>query len=359
MSLYSLWISTVCALFVTGSAYACTGITLDAKDGSRIMARTIEWGGNKLDSQYAVFPKNFYFQSKTPSGRKGLSFKTKYGFVGLTVAEKTFTVEGLNEEGLSAGLFFFPEYGSYKPYEEKNRQKTISDMELLSWILGSFKTVSEVKQAIRAVDIVTLYPESGSVHYRVGDKQGNQIVIEIVDQGTVQVFDNPLGVLTNAPGFQWQMTNLNNYVSLFPGYAAPKRLGNVELRQFGAGAGFQGIPGDVTPPSRFVRAAFYQATAPQKDSGGETVLQSFSILNAFDIPIGVEHDAGKAPQDVPSATQWTTSTDLTNGKIYYRTAWNSTIREIDLKNIDFDTIKFQTHPLDEEEKQPIEKITIR
>lgn len=39
----------------TGSA--CTGISLTARDGSYVQARTIEWAQGPLDSYYAVIPR--------------------------------------------------------------------------------------------------------------------------------------------------------------------------------------------------------------------------------------------------------------------------------------------------------------
>lgn len=39
-------------------------------------------------------------------------FTSKYGVVGLAVVQKEFIAEGINEAGLSAGLFFFPQYNS-------------------------------------------------------------------------------------------------------------------------------------------------------------------------------------------------------------------------------------------------------
>ena len=154
------------------------------------------------------------------------------------------------------------------------------------------------------------------------------------------------------------MTNLNNYVNLYPGGAEAHQLGGVTIFPFGAGSGFQGIPGDVTPPSRFVRAAFYKATAPQCATAYDAVLQSFHILNNFDTPIGIEHAAGHAPM-IPSATQWTSAIDLTNRKVYYRTAYNSNIRCIDMKQIDFSKVKYQAFPLDKELVQPIEEIIVK
>ena len=125
-----------------------------------------------------------------------------------------------------------------------------------------------------------------------------------------------------------------------------------------AGSGTLGLPGDVTPPSRFIRAAFYQASAPQRESARETVVQCFHIMNNFDIPVGIEFAEGQVPVDFPSATQWTTATDVTNRAIYYRTMYNSAIRCIDLKTIDFSKVKYQTAPLDKTREEPIIKLKI-
>lgn len=89
------------------------------------------------------------------------------------------------------------------------------------------------------------------------------------------------------------MTNLNNYVNLYPGSAESKSLGNVTIAPFGSGSGFLGIPGDVTPPSRFIRAAFYQTSTPPQNTAQETVLQCFQILNNFDIPVGIEFPSAR------------------------------------------------------------------
>lgn len=155
------------------------------------------------------------------------------------------------------------------------------------------------------------------------------------------------------------MTNLNNYVNLYPGTAQAKTLDGTALTSFGAGSGFLGIPGDVTPPSRFVRAAFYQATAPKKQTAEETVLQCFQILNNFDIPVGIEFADGETPADIPSATQWTSATDMKNLAIYYRTMHNSAIRKFDLKTIKFDKVKYQAVLLDATKNQPITTVKVK
>ena len=211
-------------------------------------------------------------------------------------------------------------------------------------------------ELLKELDRVRLVAIEGTstVHWRVGDATGRQIVIEIVD-GRTNVYENTLGVLTNAPGFEWQVVNLNNYVNLYSGGAQPKTVDGVLIHPFGAGSGMLGIPGDVTPPSRFVRAFFYKTTAPQQKTGRDCVMQCFHILNNFDIPVGVEHELGKSP-DIPSATQWTAASDLTGKKLYFRTMYNSSIRCIDLSSIDFSTLKYVSRPLDEVKEEPVEML---
>ena len=61
---------------------------------------------------------------------------------------------------------------------------------------------------------------------------------------------------------------------------------------------------------------------------------------------------------VPSATQWTSATDMNNRIIYFRTMYNSTIRSIDLRSIDFSKVHYRAVPMDTVRLQPIEKIKI-
>lgn len=348
-----------CVLGSLAQVMACTGVSFLAKDGGYVQARTIEWGESYLPSEYVIIPRGQDLTSYTPTGVNGVKFRSRYGVVGLAIIQKEFVAEGLNEAGLSAGLFYFPRYGKYEEYDPAQNAHTLSDLQVVVWMLSQFSTIDEVKAALKGVRVISLDEpgKTSTVHWRIGDAKGNQVVLEFVD-GVAHFYDNKVGVLTNSPGFPWQVTNLNNYVSLHPGGVEPQQLGDVTLVPFGAGAGFHGLPGDVTPPSRFVRIAFYKATAPQCNTAFDAILQSFLILNNFDIPIGIEHASGKSP-DIPSATQWTSAIDLTGRKVYYKTAYNNSIRCIDMKKIDFRKVKYQSHPLDKEKRQPIEEIVIK
>ena len=334
-------------------AAACTGISLTARDGSYVQARTIEWAKGPLQSEYVIIPRGETLRSYTPTGANGVRFEAKYGVVGLAVVEREFIAEGINEAGLSAGLFFFPKYGSYVGYDASMNDSTLADLQVVQWILTQFSTIDEVQKGLDKVRIVGL-ERSAVVHWRIGEPSGRQVVLEIVD-GVPHFYENTVGVLTNAPGFEWHLANLNNYVNLHAGDAPSHKLGDVELFPLGGSSGMLGLPGDFTPPSRFVRAAMFRNTAPMRDDGFSTILECFHLLNNFDVPIAVENPD---EHTLPSATQWTTAIDLTARKVYYKTAYNNTIRCIDLHSIDWEEVEYQSHPLDPKQEQPIEMVVV-
>ncbi len=340
-------LTTCLQLLFPSLSSACTGITLKTTDGHSILARTVEWGSSENNSSYVIVPRGCTQQSYLMGMRKeGMTFKAQYGYVGLAVESPEFVIEGLNEKGLSVGLFYFPNYGDYGTITKKDEKRTISDMQFCSWILGSCQNVEEVRAKLSKVHVTAIDPRASTVHWRAADPSGKQIVIELID-GEFKVYDNPLGVLTNAPDFPWQITNLNNYINLSAGTVAPRSFGGLELSSFGAGSAQIGLPGDITPASRFVRAAFYQTTAPIPENTQKGVMAAFHILNNFDIPIGAEFADRKVPVDMPSATQWTSASDLCGRKVYFRTMHNSQIRMIDLGKIDFAHTDYQCRPLDQ------------
>ena len=346
-------------LTFTNKVDACTGISLKAQDGTRVVARTVEWAATSMQCGYVVCPRGHQQQSYTPTGANGMKYTSIYGYVGIYTEYEPFVVEGVNESGLSAGLFFFPNYGQYTPYNSEQNDRTICDMQFVSWVLSQFDSIDQMKAALNKVNVVTLNHNIGAVHWRVAEPGGRMVVLEFVD-GIAHIYENTLGVLTNSPGFMWHMTNLNNYVNLRSGSAADHTLKpGITLMPLGHGSGMLGLPGDFTSPSRFVRAAFFQTTAPVQPTGFDTVVQAFHLLNNFDLPIGIQDTSEDIPKNLPSATQFTAVTDQHAVRLYYRTAWNSTIRCIDLMQINFHSVKYQSHPLDNSDVQPVEMVKVR
>ncbi len=91
----------------TTPAFACTGISLKAGDGAAIRARTLEFGF-PLKSNVIVVPAGKEFSATLPDGGKGLTYKSRYDVIGANAFGAVIIVDGLNSQGLSMGLFYFP-----------------------------------------------------------------------------------------------------------------------------------------------------------------------------------------------------------------------------------------------------------
>ncbi|MCB0040239.1 MAG: choloylglycine hydrolase family protein [Caldilinea sp.] len=323
---------------------ACTGISLATTQGEHIHARTIEWGNFDLNSKLIISPRGHRYTSSLPMEKQGIQWRGTYGFVGVSVSQDNFIGEGMNEAGLNAGLFYFKGYGSLAPFDPDDVANSIIDMDLVRWMLSQFATVEEVIAALPDIKVAPVFIDeegnpSPTAHWRVTDRAGGSIVIEIINEGEVHIYANDVGVITNPPHFPWQVLNLNNYINVRPGVVAPRTMGDLRLKSFGYGSAAWGLPGDFSPPSRFVRAAFFRSTAPPLATPIAAVAEAFHILNNFDIPIGVEfgeEEREKIP-DIPSATQWTAVSDLASGMFYYKTMRDSAVKRVDLNRIDFAT----------------------
>lgn len=328
--------------FMTTS-WACTGIQLKAKDGSIINGRTVEFGLN-LELSGLLIPRNYSLKGTLPDGSVGMTYTSKYAAIGGGMFGEPALADGINEKGLAIGAFYFPEYAEYTKVTPDNKKRALSPTEFSNWILTQFATVDEVKQNLKNAIIVATTPKGWPVippfHYVVYDKTGKSIVIEPI-KGELKVYDDPIGVLTNSPTFDWHITNLASYINLSPINAPSVTVDGFKLQQFGEGSGMHGMPGDFTPPSRFVRAAFFSSTAIPAATADETVFQAFHILNQFDIPMGSVR-AMNGTSVVPEITLATTVRDPQNLKYYFRTYDDQTIKMVALNSYDLNAKDIKT-----------------
>ncbi len=351
------WQGSVIVALVAGLAglatplSACTGITLTPKDGSVIFARTLEFASD-LKSNVLVIPRGQAQSGTAPGGKPGLQWKSRYGIAGTNAFDLPIIIDGLNERGLHVGLFYFPGFAGYQAVTPADAPRTLAPWELPVWLLGTCASVQEAQSAIQSVRVAdVVQAQMGFVppaHYIVTDATGSSIVLEYVG-GELKVYKNPLGVMTNSPTFDWHLTNLSNYVTMSAENASRVDLRGEEIQPLGQGSGMLGLPGDFTPPSRFVRAVAYSKSALPVETARAGVLQAFHLLNQFDIPKGaargVEHG-----QAVADYTLWTSASDLKNLRFYFRTFDNSRIRMVDLKAVDLDGSRMLTIPMQGEEE---------
>ncbi|MEN6557726.1 MAG: choloylglycine hydrolase family protein [Thermoguttaceae bacterium] len=321
---------------------ACTGIHIKTQDGSVLAARTLEFAAN-LQSEVIVIPRAAEFVGAAPGDRPGLTGKSKYAVLGANGFGLPAIVDGLNERGLAVAIFYFPGYAKYQEIAPNDVGKTIAPWQLPTYLLGQCANVDEAVRAVRAVRVGAAVQKDMNMvppcHYVLHDAGGRCVVVEYVG-GELSIHENPLGVITNSPDFPWHVTNLRNYVNLTVNNVPPIDLSGLRFGSFGQGSGMLGLPGDFTPPSRFVRAVAFSQSALPAATARDGVLQAFHILNQFDIPKGAVRGAEHG-QETSDYTLWTSVADLTHHRYYFRTFENSRIRMIDLHQMDLDakTIK--------------------
>ena len=328
-----LLIFILCLLALPVALFACTDIQVKAKDGNVVVGRSMELS---IDTKARIwfFPRGQQKASTIPKGPGGIAWTSRYGFLGIdSLGEKDYICDGLNEKGLAVEALFF----TGAQYQEAGSSDSIAMTDLVIWLLGEFQDVQGVKNGLSKVKVVGVYlPKFHSVqgfHIAVHDALGKNLVIEFVS-GEVKVYDNPLGVMTNRPTFDWQMTNLSNYINIDNYDNAPETLGEVKIESTGSGNGWLGIPGDWTPPSRFVRMALFVHKAPQPKNVEDALILANHILFTVDIPHGLILTKVIPGETLSELTQWVVLKDLTNRVLYYRTYNDPSLQMIDLKKLD-------------------------
>jgi choloylglycine hydrolase len=312
-------------------ANACTSIRIKTTDGYVFYARTME-GEVDFKSNVAIIPKGIEYIGTLPDNtQKGLKWSTRYGAVGMNTYGLPFLSDGMNEKGLAAGNLLFPGFAEYQPYNAAQASKTIAQWEVVTWILTNFSTVDEVKEAIKTIR-VSKGPEDTvgflQLHFVVHDANGGCIVIEHVN-GEMKIYDNPLGVMTNSPPFDWHMINLRNHINISATNVKPIDIDGLKETGLGQGTGMLGLPGDYTPPSRFVRMVALTSSAIPVTGPDEGLNLAMTIIDNADIARGViRSSSGK--ETLYDITNWTVISDLGRKKFYFRTYANKDWRCVDV-----------------------------
>ncbi|MEO8421729.1 MAG: choloylglycine hydrolase family protein [Hyphomicrobium sp.] len=330
-------VATLCAgLMAATPALACTDVRLIAGDGSPFTVRTMEFAVD-LNSDVQILPRGMDVTSPAPNG-DGLKWKSKYGYVAMNAYDMPVATDGLNEKGLGFGALYLPAEAKYQEVTASDQAKALSNASFGAWVLGNFENVDEVKAALGGVVVWgETVPQLGSyapLHYAVHDASGKSIVIEYVE-GKLHVYDNDVGVLTNSPTYPWHIENLRNYANLTPVNAKPVKIGNINYAGMGQGSGLRGLPGDPTPPSRFVMAAATAYLADKPKDAAEALILAEHLIDRVDIPKGLVRDYTNGGKPLGDYTQWTTFRDHANKVYYWKTYNDPSLKSVDLKTLDF------------------------
>ncbi|OTP11876.1 choloylglycine hydrolase [Enterococcus sp. 10A9_DIV0425] len=318
----------------------CTSITYTTKD--HYFGRNLD-----LDVSYneriTITPRNFPF-----SYRKVSDQPTHYAIIGMATIVDNYPLyfDAMNEKGLSMAGLNFP--GNAHFFEEDPNKTNITPFEFIPWLLSQCENVQEAKKLLSEINLVDInfskeLPLS-PLHWMLAD-QTSAIVIESVAEG-LKIYDNPIGVLTNNPTFDYQMFNLNNYRYLSSKVSDNHFSDKLDLSVYSRGMGGLGLPGDLSSVSRFVKATFTKLNSVSGDSEEESVNQFFHILKSVEQQKGL-CDVGNGQFEY---TIYSSCCNMDQGIYYYTTYNNNQISAVNMHNEDLNSNELITYPLVEQEQ---------
>ncbi len=293
--------------------------------------------------QVVICPRNYLFPMRHVS-----DLESHYAMIGMAAVVEGMPLfyEAGNEKGLCMAGLNFPSNAKYKKYEDG--KDNVAPFELIVWILGQCSTLGDAKRLLNRINLIhtdfSNQMHVSPLHWMISDKTGS-IVVECVEDG-LKVYDNPWGILTNNPTFDYHLTNMHQYMNLYEGSAVNTLDSTVKLNNFSLGFGALGLPGDYSSPSRFVRAAYVKSKSVRSNYENESVNQFFHILNSVSMPKGCV----MCPNGKYEYTRY--SCCITeSGKYYYTTYHNSTKTCIDLYSADLNADQIVIFELNEESTQ--------
>lgn len=293
----------------------CTAMTLQTLQDNTFLGRTMDFS-YPLDPELYVVPAGYQWNSILNSW----PFQNRFRFIGIgqNISPIAFA-DGVNEKGFAAAALYFPGYAQYDEDDSRDTSAvSIAANELLGYLLGNCASVDQAAGLLEHLRIVgtkdSITQSVAPLHWIIVEQSGRCAVIEKT-AGGLYLWNNPLGILSNSPDFSWHMTNLRNYMNIQPFQRPEAKWNSVKLTPLGQGAGTIGLPGDYTPPARFVKTAYQKSHIPTPSNDKEAVISGFHVLAGVSIPKGIVI----TNRQTPDYTQYTAFMSLATAEYYFKT----------------------------------------
>ena len=246
----------------------CTAISY--RNNTHYFGRTLDYE-RSFGEEVVFTPRNFPLPF-----RQLPAIERHHAILGMAHVEDGYPLyyDAMNEMGLCmAGLNFV----GFAAYNGQGRDK-VAPFEFIPWVLSQCETVAQVKAllthtALTETDFSSRLP-AARLHWLIADRT-EAITVEAMADG-LHIHDNPAGVLTNNPPFPEQMHHLANFAHLTP--EPRENHFPIDLPPVSRGQGAVGLPGDLSSPSRFVRAAFHNLHSSCTEKEG--LSQFFHIIGS-------------------------------------------------------------------------------
>lgn len=314
----------------------CTSIAMNTEDF---------FFGRTMDIEYS-FNENVVFTPRNYpiAFRRSDTLRRHYAMLGMANVMEGYPLyaEAVNERGLCVAGLNFPDNAYYPPGEDPIKQN-VSPFELILWLCAKCASVTDAKQLLTSTHLVDIPFNDdlplAPLHWHIADRE-RSIVLESTRNG-LEISDNPVGVLTNNPSFSFQTTNLCQYMNLTT--TCPQNcFSNIKsLVPFGQGLGSFGLPGDYSPASRFVKAAYLSMNSVCEKDEMSSVSQLFHILDSVSMVRG----SVITNQKLYDTTTYACCMNATKGRYYYKTYSNSQLTAVDIRRENLDAETLKTYPL--------------
>lgn len=317
----------------------CTAITYKTKN---------HYFGRNFDLEFSynetvtVTPRNYNFDFRMED-----KMTAHYAMIGMAYVVNDYPLyyDATNEKGLSIAGLNFPKNAYYG--EPKEGRINISPFEFIPYVLGKCKDLEETKALLDKMELVNINFSDELVlsplHWIISDRNGS-ITVEAVKEG-LKVYDNPVGVLTNNPPFEYQMFNLNNYKGLSINPPKNNFAKQLNLENYSRGMGAMGLPGDLSSASRFVKAAFTKLNSVSGDTENESISQFFHILTSVEQQRGCVH-MGDEKYEI---TIYSSCCNTDKGIYYYTTYENNQINAVDMNRENLEGNRLVSYKLNKEQ----------
>ncbi len=301
--------------------------------------------GRNMDLEYCFGERVVMMPRRFPLAfRRAGQLESHYAILGMATVMQDYPLyaDGMNEKGLCMAGLNFPDNAHYFKKEVEGKHN-VSPFEIIPWVLGQCADVAEARRLLANTPLVDIpfsqQMPNAPLHWHIAGRDGS-LVLESTKEG-IQLYDNPAGVLTNNPAFPYQLTSLGMYLNLT--VERPKNCfsENLGVTPFGLGLGCHGLPGDFSPTSRFVKAAFLgQNSQCPKDEPG-SVAQMFHLLDSVSMVRG----SVITPEKQWDITTYSACMSTTRGIYYYKTYTNNSLTAIDLHREPLDSEELREFPL--------------
>ncbi len=304
----------------------CTAVSFP--QGDHYFGRTLDLD-RSLGEQVVLTPRNYPFRFRMAG-----ALERHHALIGMALVREGCPLyyEAANEAGLAMAGLNFPGNAHYTA--PAPGRDNVASFELIPWVLGQCASAHQAQALLNRLCLtdtpfqVDLPP--APLHWLVADRE-QALVVEQTREG-MRVYPNPAMVLTNNPIFPTQMWNLNRYLNLTREEPDNRFAPALELAPDCLGMGAVGLPGDLSSPARFVRAAFARFNATPGRTEQERVTQFFHLLDT----VAQTQGLARAGRDGFERTVYACCCNTSRGWYYYVTYENRQITRMGLDQADLE-----------------------